>query len=216
MRLLIVILLLVVGLSAVAQDNDGGLAKIKELELREVRDRIAELKKSMDRRAQERDRVTADLQAADVAIAEMRQNLKDIERQLAYSENRKAELESTIAQRESELAEETGQLEAQARAAYMNGGQERLRLLLNQQDPATLGRQLKYYEYLSRYRAGNIESVTARLTELAALREEVERETASRADEYIVRLPDYRRGSVQRLQGQTDLAGCRAGASRLR
>ena len=126
-----------------------------------------------DKSATERDRITGELQTAEVEIAEKRINLKDLERQREFNENRRAELDRAIAEREGELAAESGQLAAQVRAAYVNGGQERIKLLLNQQDPATLGRQLKYYAYLSAFRADNIERVNAHLVELEALRAEV-------------------------------------------
>ena len=99
----------------------GELAKVKELELEEVREQISELKKSMDRRAAERDRVTADLQSAEVGIAEKRTKLREIERERDRSEARKAALEADIADRETKLAEESAQLAAQVRAAYMSG-----------------------------------------------------------------------------------------------
>lgn len=154
---------------ALAQTPDPGLAKVKEQELEEVRRQISDLKDSMDARAQERDRVTTELQSAEVLISEKRLKLKDLERQKAFSENRRATLDASIAERETELAEETGQLESQVRAAYMSGSQERIKLLLNQKDPAALGRQMKYYEYLSAHRAGNIETVNRKLNELEAL-----------------------------------------------
>ena len=163
----------------VAQTPDPGLARVKEQELEQVRQQISDLKQSMDERARERDRVTAELQSAEVEISEKRLNLKDLERQRAFSENRKATLEASIAEREAELGLETEQLEHQVRAAYMSGSQERIKLLLNQQDPAALGRQMKYYEYLSDYRAGNIEAVNAKLVELDALRADATAEAAS-------------------------------------
>ena len=64
------------------------------------------------------------------------------------------------------------------RAAYINGGQERIKLMLNQQDPAELGRMLKYYEYLSTFRAANIAAVSRALTELSSLRREATEEQA--------------------------------------
>lgn len=170
----------VIGLLAVAaaQAPDPGLAKVKERELEQVRQQISDLKQSMDERARERDRVTAELQAAEVRISEKRLNLKDLERQRAFSENRTKTLEASIAERETELAAETVQLENQVRAAYMNGAQERIKLLLNQQDPAALGRQMKYYEYLSDFRADNIGAVNAKLVELDSLRVEAAEEAA--------------------------------------
>jgi septal ring factor EnvC (AmiA/AmiB activator) len=153
-----------------AFSQDAGLAQIKERELEAVREKISNLKESMDRRASQRDRITAELQTAEIEIVEKRNYLKDIERQLAFSEKRKAELEQTLATREAELASESMQLEAQVKAAYTSGKQERIKLLLNQHDPATLGRLLTYYRYMSDFRGQNIATVNEVIAELADLR----------------------------------------------
>ncbi|MGB5347826.1 MAG: hypothetical protein WBN23_16795, partial [Woeseia sp.] len=162
-------------LAALAQEP---VSRIKEQELAEVRDRISRLKQTMDARAAERDRVTGELQAAEVRIAEQRQQLKELERQQAFSERKKKELEARLATLRKELDKEAEQLAAQVRAAYVNGSQERLRLLLNQQDPAALGRQLVYYRYLSEFRGNNIERMTGHLDEATRLRNEVAEEEA--------------------------------------
>jgi septal ring factor EnvC (AmiA/AmiB activator) len=131
--LLLAILVTVLACSpALAQNPEGGLAKIKEQELEEVRDRIADLKKSMDASAAARDRLTRDLQAAEELIAEKRMRLKELERQRDYSARRKTELEQRLADREAELDEESRELADQVRSAYMSGRQERIRLLLSQ------------------------------------------------------------------------------------
>ena len=174
---------LVMATAALGQSDEGELAKIKEFELEEVRERISELKASMDQRAAERSRITADLQDSELAIAEKRAELKDIEQQRSFSRQRKETLEASIAERESDLAAETEQLAAQVRSAYTSGGDGRVKLLLNQQDPAAIGRLLKYYEYFAEYRAANVASVTAHLAELSSLKE-----AASAEDARIARL----------------------------
>ena len=152
-----------------AEDDDGELAQVKERELENVREKISDLKKSMDKRAADRDRVTGDLQKAEVQISEKRVRLKEIERQKQFSERRKAELEDKLKIRESELEAESAQLAAQVRAAYTSGSQERIKLLLNQQDPATTGRMMVYYQFLSDYRGDNIDRVKVIIDELAVL-----------------------------------------------
>lgn len=186
----------VLALSAVAaaQDDGDGLAKIKEQELEEVREQISDLKKSMDRSARDRDRLTQDLQDAEVAIAEKRLRLKDIERERAYSGKRLGELDAAIAEREAELSRESDQLAAQVRAAYMSGSQEKIKLLLNQRDPAMLGRMMAYYRYFNDYRAENIGSVTGKIRELAAMHSEVAAEEARLAD-----LARTRKGELEKL-----------------
>ena len=169
---------LAVSTAAQAQNSEGELAKIKEQELEEVRERISNLKKSMDKSASARDRITADLQDAEVEISEKRIRLKELERERDFSARRKAGLDAELATREAELDEESKELAHQVRAAYMSGSQERVKLLLNQRDPATLGRLMAYYGYLNDYRGANIEAVTAAIRELAALRSQVAAEEA--------------------------------------
>jgi len=176
------IMLLLAALAAGAQDTDEGLAKVKEQELEEVRERISELKRSMDQSATSRDRLTGELRTAEVEISEKRIRLKELERERDYSINQKRQLDGQIEQREAELESESSELASQVRAAYMNGSQERIKLLLNQRDPATLGRLITYYGYLNDYRAGNIETVSAYLRELAELRGKVAAEEARLAN----------------------------------
>ncbi len=170
-----VLALLIVGLSAAAQED---LTKIKEGELEAVRQRISELKKSMDESAAERDRLTTELQDIEVAIAEQRMRIREIEQQQQYTANRKAALDGELEQREASLDAESAALAAQVRAAYMSGSQEKIRLLLNQRDPATLGRLMAYYRYLNDYRAENIEAVIEQIRELEALRAQIAAEQA--------------------------------------
>lgn len=182
MKALKALLFLVVAASLSAGAQDDGLAKIKERELEEVRERISSLKKSMDESAAARDRVTGELQAAEIEIADKRIRLQELERERDYSARRKAELDARLADREAELDEESGELAAQVRAAYMSGNQERVKLLLNQRDPATLGRLMAYYGYLNEHRSANIDAVTAAIRELAELRAAVAAEEARIAD----------------------------------
>ncbi len=172
--------LLLLGLAAAApgQDGNGELTKVKEQELEEVRERISELKQSMDAAARERDRLTGELQELDVAISEQRMRIADIERDQVYTANKKQKLDQELADRERHLDEESAALAAQVRTAYMSGSQERIKLLLNQRDPATLGRLMAYYRYLNDYRAGNIEAVIEQIRKLDELRAQIAAEEA--------------------------------------
>lgn len=169
-----ILCLLLVPLGLFAQVE--GQVKIKEQELLEVRERISDLKERMEERAAQRDRLTVDLQEAELEISATRLHLKELERQKVYSERKLEDLDARIVVFEAELAEQSDYLAAQVRAAYVNGRQERIRMLLNQHDPATLGRMLVYYRYLSDYRSATIDAVSSKLDELAVLRTEVARE----------------------------------------
>ena len=202
----LMLLIFAVPPGAAAQDDGAGLAKIKEQELEEVRDRISDLKKSMDRSARDRDRLTEDLQRAEVAIAEKRLRLQDLERERAWSAKRLAELDAAIAEREAELARESDHLAAQVRAAYMSGSQEKIKLLLNQRDPAMLGRMMAYYRYFNDYRADNIGAVSVKIRELAAMHSEVAAEEARLADLARTRSAELEKLAVAQVERQTLLA----------
>jgi septal ring factor EnvC (AmiA/AmiB activator) len=167
---------------SLSQETGGELAKIKEQELEEVRERISSLKKSMDRSAAAREKVTAELQKAEIEISEQRIRLRELERERDYSAQRKAELDNQLMARATELEQESAELADQVRTAYMSGSQERIKLLLNQQDPATLGRMMTYYGYLNEYRSDNITAVSQAMRELEELRNAVAAEEARIAE----------------------------------
>ena len=181
-RPLILLFPLLLATPAPAQDSNGEIAKIKEQELEEVRERISSLKESMDDAAEERDRLTRELQDIEVQIAEQRSRLRDIERDQKYTTERKNKLDAELDEREAHLDAESAALAAQVRAAYMSGSQEKIRLLLNQRDPATLGRLMAYYRYLNDYRAGNIEAVMEEIRKLEELRSQIAAEEARLAN----------------------------------
>ena len=174
-RITLVLALLLAG---PAWGQEAGLAKIKERELEAVREKISALKVNMDQRASERDRITGELQSAEVQIAEKRARVKELERQRTFSEKKKADLSEKLASKETELAAEAEQLSAQVVAAYTSGEQERIKLLLNQHDPATLGRLMTYYRYMSDFRGANIESVNGHIADLSELRQQAAAEEA--------------------------------------
>jgi septal ring factor EnvC (AmiA/AmiB activator) len=175
---LFVALLLGLAGAAPAQESSGELAKIKEQELEEVRERISNLKQSMDAAAEDRDRLTGELQELEVQIAEQRSRIRELERDRDYTAAKKEKLDAELAGREAHLDAESAALAAQVRSAWMSGNQEKIKLLLNQRDPATLGRLMAYYRYLNDYRAGNIEAVMEEIRKLEELRAQIAAEVA--------------------------------------
>ena len=113
-RLICIFGLAVFMAGALAQDAD--LTQIKERELEQVREQISRLKQSMDKRAANRDRITGELQAAEVKISETRIHLLELERQRDFTQKKKAEVDARLEAKAAELAQESRQLEAQVRS----------------------------------------------------------------------------------------------------
>ncbi|MEO0997397.1 MAG: peptidoglycan DD-metalloendopeptidase family protein [Pseudomonadota bacterium] len=155
--------------------------RIREQELAEVRARIAALKESLAEAGRRRSRLNRSLEEAEAELATTRRELTAVRRQERDSEARRVAIAAEIGEREQALGAETGLLLQQLRSAYKHGRTERLRLLLDAEDPARLGRRMAYYGYLNDWRKTNIEKVEARLAALELLHDE-ERAVAERLE----------------------------------
>ena len=149
----------------------------KEAELKKVNARIEKVRKSVNADIEKRDKLSAQLRDAELGVQAARRQLEEARVQRIASEARLRELEREQARKDAELAAERGALAGELRTAYVNGREEQLKLLLNQQDPASFGRMLAYYGYFGRARAERIGSIRDKLEHLALLREKIAAET---------------------------------------
>ena len=160
---------------AVASDE----AAQRAAELEQLRARIQTLRESLDSELGRRDAARVALRDSEQTVARHAENLRDIDARLNESGRRLAALDRDRGARAAELERERSALAGQLRAAHALGRQERLKLLLNQQDPAAVGRTLAYYDYLNRSRVARIERVAELLDEIAALETRVLDERAA-------------------------------------
>jgi septal ring factor EnvC (AmiA/AmiB activator) len=154
----------------------------KEAELKDVNSRIERVRRAVNEDIEKRDRLSAELRDADLGVQAARRRLAELREQRIASQARLDEFERERAQLEKQLDAERGALEGELRAAYVNGREEELKLLLNQQDPAAFGRMLAYYGYFGRARAERIAGIRQKLEQLAQLREQIEAENQRLAD----------------------------------
>jgi len=145
----------------------------KEAELQTVNSRIDKVRKAVNEDVERRDKLSTQLRDAELGVQAARRELDDVRAQGLAIEARLRELQQEEAGLEQDLAAERGALEGELRAAYVNGREEELKLLLNQQDPATFGRMLKYYGYFGRARAERIAGISDKLEHLALVREKI-------------------------------------------
>ncbi len=150
----------------------------KEAELRKVNSKIEKVRKSVNADIEKRDRLSVQLRDAELGVQDARKRLDAIRAERIASEGRLRELELERAKLDKDLAGERGALAGELRAAYVNGREEEIKLLLNQEDPATFGRMLQYYGYLGRARAERIGSIRDKLEHLALVREKIAAEHA--------------------------------------
>jgi septal ring factor EnvC (AmiA/AmiB activator) len=143
-------------LAAKPEPQDSAQAKAK---LAAVRARIAELTNRMGTQLAQRDSLSARVRETELVIAGKRQHVEELRVAQAAVERKRAELRTEEARNVAALQAERASLASQARAAYMMGRQEELKLLLNQSNPASLGRTLSYYGFLAEQRSRKIKSI---------------------------------------------------------
>jgi len=159
---------------AAEETQDSAQAKAK---LAEVRGRIAALTGRLGGELKQRDALNAHLRDIDLGITAKRQRLEGLRRAETAAERRRGELRVEAVRVKSELDSQRAALAAQVRAAYMMGQQERLKLLLNQDDPSSAGRMAAYYGYFARERSEKIAGIRERVDRLQQLQAEVDQTT---------------------------------------
>ncbi len=186
---LLVATLCVSGSGAAVEAADSAQAKAK---LAAVRARIAELANRMGSQLAQRDTLSARVRETELIIAAKRHRVEELRAAQLTAERHRSELRAEQTRNQNALQSERTSLANQARAAYMIGREEQLKLLLNQNDPATLSRTLTYYGYLAEQRSRKIrvieddeqrlQQVVAQIqqqtTELQILEDSADREIA--------------------------------------
>ncbi|MBF8268677.1 MAG: Peptidase M23 protein [Gammaproteobacteria bacterium] len=181
----------------------------KAAELETLRTRIKDVESNIQAARSETDQIYKDLQDNEVAAAAVSQKLADIDKDINNSVQSLAELNVKQSAMQATLGEERKYLAQQIRAAYKMGKNDYLKLLLNQEDPARIGRMLAYYDYFNKARALRINQVQETLAGISLLERQIQTEKAAldqlRAEQ-LVKLEEYtshrisRQGIIIRLE----------------
>ena len=162
---------------AAAPSEDSAHADAAKAKLAALRARIAELTGRMGSQLAQRDTLSARVRETELVIAAKRQRVEELHAAQLAAERRRSELRAEESRNLNALQAERASLASQARAAYMIGRQEELKLLLNQSNPASLGRTLAYYGYFAEQRSQKIKSIQGNEARLQQLVAEIERQT---------------------------------------
>ena len=194
MRLAPGVLLLVFCAGSLAEETGAEADRLEQL-----RARIRDVQTGLEAARDESDALQIELQESEAAAAAAAASLRQIEQEIA---RKRARLEELAAEREMQsaiLGRERAQLAAQVRATYRAGRNDFVKLLLNQEDPALVGRTLAYHDYFARTRARNVREIGAAVDRLVAVERGIEEETAE-----FERLQSLERDRLQDLKSQRE------------
>ena len=138
-----------------------------------TRQDIAELKKLLGKLQEEKSGVQKDLKGTETEMGKLEKQVEALQKELKKSESELQRLDGEKKKLQSARTEQQRLIAIQARAAYQNGRQEYLKLLLNQQNPEKFARTLTYYDYLSQARLEQLKSFNETLRQLANVEKDI-------------------------------------------
>ncbi|WP_426201849.1 murein hydrolase activator EnvC family protein [Pseudomonas sp. TWP3-1] len=138
-----------------------------------TRQDIAELKKLLGKLQEEKSGVQKDLKGTETEMGKLEKQVDALQKELKKSESELQRLDAEKKKLQSARTEQQRLIAIQARAAYQNGRQEYLKLLLNQQNPEKFARTLTYYDYLSQARLEQLKNFNETLRQLANVEKDI-------------------------------------------
>lgn len=154
----------------------AGDTDLNRQRLDELRQRISGLQAQIQAKSGEKTELSRLLRDSEQQIGRMTRKLRDLDGRLVRQADRLGGLRLQQIAQQAALEQQSEALARQVRAAYAMGRQERLKVLLNQQDPATVSRVMVYYDYLGKARAEKMAAIRGQLQEIAATRNEIHAE----------------------------------------
>ncbi|MFQ5934996.1 MAG: murein hydrolase activator EnvC family protein [Acidiferrobacterales bacterium] len=146
-------------------------------ELQQLRARIRQLQKVLNDTVTRRDLEREELRQLESTIGTLVRTARMTNSRLREHSTALRTLRHKRAAAHTDLERQKQGLEHGIQAAYVMGQQEYLKMLLSQEDPATVSRMLAYYGYLSRARGQQIADARAMLARLLKIEQEIEQRT---------------------------------------
>lgn len=135
-------------------------------ELKQLQEKIETLQSTLSNKRNQQSSALKKLRRSEKQIATASKILRATISQLANKNRALTKLRKKQRTLDQEKISQKEALAEQLRSAYMNGKQEYIKLLLNQQDPDELGRMLVYYDYMNKARTEQVNQLQATLNEL--------------------------------------------------
>ncbi len=162
------------------------LAQDKQKQLQQLRSQMQEVQSDLSHKQQRRQDIQRQLMATEKKIGRQNLGLKKLDRKLAAQKQRIRAARIQQGLNRNSLISQRQTMVQQIRAAFAIGRQDRLKLILNQQDPAVAGRLMIYHDYFNRSRARQLGLIQDTLNKL----QHAEREMTTEA------------GRMRELQGR--------------
>jgi murein hydrolase activator len=141
------------------------IAKKKD-ELAEVQSQIKHIGLKIKQIRSKKDSLITQLAALETQVGEISRSLKKLRLQADQKKLSLKRIKIKIVKLQKNIDEQNEALAGQVRAAYTMGRHEKIKLMLNQQDPALSSRIMIYYDYLNQARLAKLKIIRENLLDL--------------------------------------------------
>jgi septal ring factor EnvC (AmiA/AmiB activator) len=145
-----------------------------EQQLEQIKQQIKQLQQRLESKRKQYGSATQALKKTEQKINSAAKILRATQRQIQQQQSKLNDNRRQEKQLQQQLKQHQAILAQQIRSAYTSGRQEYLKLLLNQEQPAKLGRMIAYYDYLNKARTRSIELLGKTLVDLQQVRNDIE------------------------------------------
>lgn len=173
----------------------SGADAAQQEKLDRLRQRITTLQQQLEKTGESKSGAADALRESERAISARNRELTKLASQQHAANNALRSLQQQSRLRENKIRNQHTLLGKWLAQQYMSGQQEHFKLLLNNRDPNQVTREMRYYQYIARSRAAEINTLRDNLEQLTAL----VAQTREKRDE-IVALQAQQKTHIQALE----------------
>ena len=148
-------------------------------QLEKIKSEIGKLQDTLKQFKDERSKLQSDLRKSETDISDSQKRIREIQQQLQKQQQELQKLQEHRKQLQQAKNEQQDRIAQQVRGAYQLGRQNKLKALLNQEDPDKISRTMVYYDYFNRARAEQIEAYIDVISQLDNVQPQIEEKAAS-------------------------------------
>lgn len=139
-----------------------------------VQEQIRSAEQRIKLTREQREQKELEVRQAEIEIGTLKSSVGSVQTDVSSREERLEKLRLERAQRLSDRGRLVNLIKADLQMAQRQGGQDYYKLLLNQQDPQTFARLMKYYGYFQKARADRVQALNETVARLDAIAREEE------------------------------------------
>lgn len=148
----------------------------KKKQLALLRERVKSVEKSISLTQQSKTKEERELRQVERRLSASSQKIQSLNGKLAQANKKIKALKNEQVLLKDGITAQKSLLAEQLKSAYLMGKQQRVKMLLNQQQPDRMSRVLQYYDYFNQARIDNVEALEADIQQLLGVEDDLEAE----------------------------------------